>query len=333
MTIIKKQNLKNLIETRLSDDELFTYYFGKFKLGQCYSSPLRKDKNPSAGIYLAQNHRLRYKDLGNGDNFSIYDFVGKMYNIDYKDVLKKIVSDFNLAEINFNAEIVKSKDDSEIISIPKKIHFLPRAISDSDVAYWKAFGINPLMLNNNYYPIYSISRCWINGTSIRIPKDYLTYAIFYKKSNHSKICFTGENKRNKWKSNVNNLVDIQNHWNVDPKNSLPKLLVITKSMKECLFFMQRGIHAISNNSESAYFHPDYIRHLKKYCKTIISNYDEDEAGMKMSNYLYNQYNIQPEFIRRVFYNDKYVKDITDLYKYGYGIFAEDYVENLKLKYL
>ena len=44
-------------------EAIFYHYFGRYKLGKCYSSPLRKDKDPSFGFYYNKSGELTTNDL------------------------------------------------------------------------------------------------------------------------------------------------------------------------------------------------------------------------------------------------------------------------------
>jgi len=54
-----------------------------------------------------------------------------------------------------------------------------------------------------------------------------------------------------------------------------------------------GIKSVAIHGEHAAYDPDFIRHIKKYCSTIKSLYDWDEAGYKASERLLIDFDIHP----------------------------------------
>ena len=63
-----KLNKSNILSS-ISEYSIFCNYIGyKFRVGEKFNSPFRKDRNPSFGIFKAKNGSLLYKDLATGDS-------------------------------------------------------------------------------------------------------------------------------------------------------------------------------------------------------------------------------------------------------------------------
>ena len=71
-----------------------------------------------------------------------------------------------------------------------------------------------------------------------------------------------------------------------------------------------GIDAMAIHGENSTYDQDFIRHIKKYCKNIMSLYDWDEAGYKASDKLLEKYQIIP--IPKPNYLN--CKDLSDCYR-------------------
>ena len=100
-------------------------------------------------------------------------------------------------------------------------------------------------------------------------------------------------------------------------HQLPKtgdLLVITKSMKDCMTFYSYGISAVAPSSESTFCSDKQIEEFKQRFKHIIVMYDQDKAGK------HNMYKIRlnyPELDYFVIPRYLKAKDFSDLRKlYG-----------------
>lgn len=318
-----------LIYEQYDDWDLFRYYFGDFKTGKRYSSPFRRDENPSFSFYIDGSNRPRAHDFSTGDNYNGITFVQELYGLSFPEALNKICSDFGLLEIDFKAEIYKvtQEEKQRIISEsrPKEIKAMVKEFSEEDLLFWKHYGIEKED-TLRFLDIYSTKKFWINKQALRVQRPSFTY--FFKKSNHIKIYQPrSKNKFEKWFSNTNNLEDVQGYWQMNIKQTRPELLILTSSMKEIAFLWERNLYAMAGHNESCNFEPDFIRHLKKYCKRIVSLYDFDDAGLKGADKLWQQYQIEP--LRKPAYMTSENKDITDYYKYGNREQLNQFINEIK----
>lgn len=318
-----------LIYSRYDDWDIFRYYFGDFKTGKRYSSPFRKDENPSFSFYISDSSTPKAHDFSTGENYNGIKFVQELYGLSFPETLDKICSDFGLLEIDFKAEIYKVTQEEKqriiVESRPKQIKAMIQPFSEQDLLYWRNHGIEKEE-TLKFLDIYSTKKFWINKQAMRVQRP--SYVYLFKKSNHLKIYQPkSKNKFEKWFSNTNNLEDVQGYWQMDIKKTKPELLVLTSSMKEIAFLWERGLYAMAGHNESCNFEPDFIRHLKKYCKRIVSLYDFDEAGIKGGQKLWEQYQIEP--IEKPSYMTCPQKDITDYYKYGNRTELNQFINEIK----
>lgn len=335
MKINKPIDLRKLIDENLSTKEMFQFYLGTNCLNNAFNSPFRKDKNPSCNIYLSKNGNYRYKDFGNGDNFSIYDIISKIYNIDYIDVLDKICQDFKLKPNNYKQYLIKNQDyiDSKNNSVKKsvKIKFQSKKFTENDLKYWNEYGILNIETLQKFN-VFSVNKIWINNEKINKLENELCFAYYFPISDKVKLLFPSREKKKKWLSNVSNDTDIQGYYQCAIKTTKPNLLILTKSMKECMFFYERGIYAMAINGENHHFNPLFIDHLKRHCKNIISFYDNDNSGIKGAIDLKKKYDIDYFHISKDICTTINIKDITDMYKFFSKEEAEKIVNKLKTRH-
>ena len=66
---------ENTILKKINEYDIFSYYIPDFKaINKVFCSPLRQDSNPSCSIQ-EWNGKLYYKDFGNGDSYTVINFV------------------------------------------------------------------------------------------------------------------------------------------------------------------------------------------------------------------------------------------------------------------
>lgn len=306
MKINKNVDYKAIIDECLDDAEIFYYYIGK--KGKLFSSPLRIDKHPSCSLYYSSSGKLRFKDHATGQNLSAISFVQELYKLSYPEALRKIVADFGLYGQKFEAKPILKEHGSKIVKRIVDIKIQPKKFTENDLRYWNSYGISYETLK--LFNVYSVENLWIKKKPIPIKKNELCFAYYFPKSNHLKIYFPERPKSQKWYSNIDNICDIQGYYQMDIKNTKPDLLLLTSSMKEVMLLWEYDIKSMAIHGEHANYNPDFIRHIKKYCKNIKSLYDWDDAGSRASEKLLADFGIQP--IEKPEYLNS--KDISDCFK-------------------
>lgn len=331
MNIIQKEepiDKFKLIYEKYDDWDLFRYYFGDFKPKKSYSSPLRTDNSPSLSFYINSKGQPRAKDIAFGNVYSPIDFLRELHGLTFNQALDKICNDFGILEVDFKANIYKvSKQEKEKIireSKPSKIKSIIKEFSKEELNYWFEYGTEKIE-TLKFFDIFSTKKFWINLQPIRCHRPTFTY--YFKKSNHIKIYQPLAPKENKWYSNTNNLEDIQGYYQADIKNSKPNLLLLVSSMKEITFLYERGIVAMAPHNECANLEPDFIRHLKKYCKNIMSLLDFDKAGLEGSKKIQKEFNI--DYFEKPEYFTCPQKDLTDYWKYGNREELNQFIQEIK----
>lgn len=336
----KELTVKNILKM-VPEETLWRHYIGSsFQLNKSFSAPYREDKNPSFSIKLDYRDRLMFADFGKGEYGDIINYIRMVYSESFPHALERINYDFKL-ELGNNPAYIPSKskaitktnlkqydrfsrDFAKDKSSSVKIQIAPRKYEDSDLEYWNSYGITKKTLD--FYNVYCIKKLFLDGVlryTHQTGEANPCYAYHFKKSDHIK-CYFPKQQSQRFVSNVNNYEDIQGYYQCTGLKDLTKakLLVLTKSMKDCMCLRELGYDAMAIHGEGHRFNEDFIRHIKKYYKWILSVYDMDETGVKGAKYLWKTYGIVPYFIPRK-YRTKQCKDITDLRKlYGHAITEE-----------
>ena len=156
-----------------------------------------------------------------------------------------------------------------------------------------------VFLNGNIESVYD-SKCPSYGYYFGKDKDRELWKIYYPF--RKTFRFIGDIKT----------TTIQGYKQLPKKG---KLLVITKSLKDCMVLYSFCIAAIAPQSETQFISDEILEELKQRFKYIVLLFDSDETGIAFTNTIKRKYTrIKPFIIPR-----KYkAKDISDFYKkYGY----------------
>lgn len=259
------------ILARATELDIYEAYLGKIKVGQIYNSPLRKDENPSFGLFYShKTGQLLYKDLATGECGNVFKFV-KLYTgiTDNHTLNSEIWYKLNLSN---NTSFVSSKH--KIKPHETVIEIVRQKYSQVDINYWyNRYCIDlGTLFKYNVYPI----KYYICDGIVKweYKDDNPIYA--YKVYNHFKIYRPfAKTKKDKWRTNLT-INDIQGYKQL-PKTS--DICIITKSLKDVMVLYTMGIPAISVPSEGTFISDIALERILKRFKRVYLMYDRDYTGV------------------------------------------------------
>jgi len=278
----KQLNKENILK-QVSEYDIYKYYLNEVPLNTVISSPFRKDKNPSFGIFYSKYNELAFNDykLGAGNCFN---FVMMMNNVNYFEALSIINQIFNL-ELYDNKPYSLGNIKKAVITnyIPEKkdsciIRIKLKSVTQSDVDYFSPLNITKI---HNLYPI---ERFWINQYSFKAAN--LAYAWRYG-TNIYKI-YQPLTPDSKWWTNISNNITWYGH---DLLPETGDLLFVASSNKDAAVLHQLGYNAIAPHTESQKFSQEqYDEYSKRFDKIIIF-YDNDDTGILKAENFCDTYNL------------------------------------------
>lgn len=230
---------KSNIFKEIDSYTIFRYYIGEFILGRAISSPLRKDENPSFTInHNKVTNEFFYDDkvLGGGDSIA---FVQKLFSLEYRATLVKIVKDLGIADkfdlreqekqgkisnkkIEFKVDLDKIIQKSEV-----EINVKTRNWSNNDKKFWTQFGITKKTLEE--YNVLPITHIFYKNSIVKTDEYAYVFREF-KDFKETLTIYQPFNKKHKW---------IKTHdsstwygWNQLPERG--SKVIITKSLKDIM---------------------------------------------------------------------------------------------------
>ena len=304
---------------KISDYDIYKRYCSYFPSKSCLS-PFRNEKNPSFAFFELGS-RWFWKDYALGESADVFDFVMRMEGItSFNEVLHKINDNLALGlNMPFRFEkstIPKSRKpyESNVKTVRSPIFVAPKKWEQYELDYFAQWDISKSICD--FYHVKVADAAWL-GEWVTLSRPFAksspTNPLFYfhfEKTQHVKIYQPyADNKKDKFRSNCDNLTDIQGYEQCQIKLYRNKPLVLTKALKECMFYRRFGINAMALHGEGSRIYPGFIRHLRKYCGPIISVYDDDPAGVLGAMHLSKNY-----MIPRMFTDGG--KNVTDIWLYN-----------------
>ena len=302
---------KELILSRLSEEQLMEYYLHLPVKKGLFRSPLRRDKQPTCSFYRNKSGTLIFKDFATGQHLNVFDVVQSIFKCDYFESLRIIANDFgivrdsalrkNPGKINLNPIKIKDKEIS-------KIQIEVQEFTDSELKWWGKYGISKDILRR--FDVYSCKHVFLNDQLFAKSQQHCPIFGYYgKKYQGLELWRCYFPKRTSFRFITNWPSKKIQGYDQLPKKG--KLLVITKSMKDSMCLYSCGITACAPNSENLFIPDKVLEDLKNRFKNIVVLYDNDRPG------LYNMAKIRKEHpeLTYVFIPKKYgSKDISDFYK-------------------
>ena len=305
---------RDAILEKVSDFNIFKFYYPELDLNRNTVSPFHKDNNESLRIFWSSKYNMfMFKDFGgSGLRGDVFVFVSKLTGLNYYETLVRIILDFNLDNyfnvdstnkpisnpIIYSEEQIKSfVKDSVILDIKSRIFM------ESDIKYWGQFGISISTLKK--YKVLPIEYIFVNEAIIKA--DIHAYAYTEMKDNVLRYkIYQPLSKKLKW---LNNMVEgTLSGWSQMADSG--EMLIIASSLKDAMCLHDLGYENVIAPQTENYIHkPHIIDILKSRFKLIYIFYDYDEAGVRASNSICKMYNL-----RQLFTMDNKLKDPSDFYR-------------------
>lgn len=305
---------KELILSRFSEEQIMEFYLHVPIKKGLFRSPLRRDKEPTCSFYRSGRGDLIFKDFATGQHLNAFGVVQSLFNCDYFEALKIIANDFgivrdrsitrNPGKINSNPVQIKDKEMS-------KIQIEVQEFSELELKWWGKYGIDLNILKK--FDVYSCKHLFLNGQLFAKSQQHCPIFGYYgKKYQGLELWRCYFPKRTSFRFITNWPSKKIQGYDQLPKQG--KLLVITKSMKDCLSMYSCGITAIAPCSENLFVSDTVLEDLKKRFKYIVVFYDNDIPGVSNMRKIREKH---PE-LNFFFIPRKYeAKDFSDFYaKYG-----------------
>lgn len=302
---------KELIESRISQETLMATYYGVPIRKGLFKSKFRSDNNPTVCYYKNSKGRLIVKDFGSDFCGDWLYVVQHKFSCDFVKALLIAANDFGIVK-NSTLAVNPVKVESTILEPVQSsiIQVEIRPFQQYELDWWLSYGITESTLKR--FNVFSCKNIWLNGHLFHLetPTQKI-FGYFGGKKNNMDLwrLYFPNNHKFKFLSNWEK-TKIQG---LLPKNG-GNLLVITKSLKDCMLLYELGITAIAPNSENLFVTDSQLDRLKQKFKNIVVGYDNDLPGIEGMNRIKR---IHPE-LKFVFIPRKYeAKDISDFYKkYG-----------------
>lgn len=329
--VFKPKITQDFILSKINQETIMQRYTGlNVNSKKLTLSPFRSDHKVTCAFYKSKSGVLYLHDFATNEHINCFGVVMRLFNCNYHQALDIIAQDFKLIEEN-NSNIAH-----QIKIIPElkenkssKIQVQIKDFSKEELDWWDKFGITQKLLKK--YHVYSIQNVFLNEELKFISSsDCPIYGYYFgKDKNHEekwKIYFPLR-KEFRFINNVNKKT-LQGYKQL-PKNG--DLLVITKSMKDCIALNRFGIAACAPNSETLFINDKQLEEFKQRFKHILILYDNDRPGM------HNMWLIRKEHPElNYFYMPWYLsKDFTDSIKLV-GVenmkeYIDEFMSNYKFK--
>lgn len=325
---------KETILSKIDDYNIIRFYLGRdFNFKKKYPSPFRGkvDKNPNLSFFMS-NGKILYKDFANGRSGDCFSFVQELYNLSFKETLRRIDADLCLG-INSKPKKVfslqlKEKPDS-IHKQSKIIQITKKPFTPEELKYWEDYQISEQdLIRKN---VFSIEKLYINKQLVPNYNKEIRFAYLF--DNYLKI-YSPLSKVYKWISSTPN--DYMSGFDeIKFKvflGSQDEKLIISKSVKDEMILSKffKDVCSTQNESKEAINRENMEWILRGYKpENVYISYDSDDAGVEASTYYTKNYGFNYVNVPKIFKREG-IKDWADLVKHKGLDTMENYLKIKKL---
>lgn len=301
---------KEFLLSKNSEETYMTTYLGRPLQKGLFRSPLRDDHKPTCSVYRNKGGSLIFHDFGTGAHFNFIEIVMERYKCSYHEALKIIAQDFGLIERTTERPAPKIIEATEVIEEKKEtiLQIQEKPFSENELKWWKTFGISKETLKK--FHVHSCDSIFINGqyAGSSSTKSFM-FGYYGGRRNGQELwrIYMPQKKTFRFLSNWDKEI-------IQGSKIIPTtgdLLIITKSLKDCMALYELGFNAIAPNSEAILLHKSQMAKLHQRFKTIVALGDNDRPGIAYLNKLHKKF---PE-VKCLFIPRSYgAKDVSDLIK-------------------
>lgn len=331
----EKLNAKNIL-SKIDDYNIISYYLGEeFDFKRKFASPFREDgvdKTPNLSFFPSDTGKILFKDFARGTGGDCFRFVEEVFKINHDQALRKIDADFGLGIVSTTPpkfEIKLTKKPDSIHKQSKLIQILPKNFNNEELGYWNDYEINLQELQDHH--VYAIHKLYLNKQLVPLKKGELRFA--YQFDEYLKI-YTPFSREFKWISSCPN--DFMSGFDkIKHKvftGTQDTRLIISKSVKDEIVLSKffKDVCSTQNESSSSINEENMAYILKGYDpKNVYIAYDNDEAGVRASQYYTHHYGFNYVNVPKIFSREG-IKDWSDLVKHKGLDTMENYLKIKKL---
>lgn len=315
MKIAKKPRFitKEEIMKKISEYDIYRYYFGEFQVNKKYLNRLRGDKShPSFSISTKHGDGLYHVDFASDYwRGNCFNLVQQIFRCDYQTALRQIDKDFGLGL----SDPSTYKEVSPIIWEPPKvikerkstiIQVKTRGFYSEELEYWNGYSIDLQDLRgNDEVSVHAIDTLYLNGEKIHVKNDLVFGYLFHQK--YWKI-YRPFSKSQKWMTNcpLTEMYGLSNIQDCDKS-------IITKSVKDylvCKKFLTDCTCGVQNESTIA-ISDENIEYIIENSKERYVIFDNEEVGVESCKF-YNDKGFGYWNVPKKYYERHGIKDPSDL---------------------
>lgn len=274
------------ILSRVTDAQIFFHYYGRFKLGTACKVAFRLDKHMSATFFIGKSGEIVYYDFRDNTGMNCFQFVKKVYNVDFNGALKQIASDFGLIDRKSSVCSPKMMDEGAKLDRELKrdtlIQFTVKPWSKAiggSLSYWNLYEITQGELERD--GIYCVDRLFLNKVEIKNPNNYHRFARCetYGDNQTGVKIYSPHDKEMKWL----NSIPLDVPFGINTLNTTSNLVMVTKSFKDRVILLKLFDSVIATQNESEGALPNVIISMldQLFDKKVIV-FDNDEVGVTNS---------------------------------------------------
>lgn len=281
MKIIQKKDLRALIEEKVDDGDLYSYYMPHdFEFNKNTLNPFKEETRGSFKIFY-KNGTYCHKSYNSKHKGGIWDFIKDYFGINYKQALEKVAKDFGILEedgITYTKAIQKIENIERKEAKELSIQCSKKPFTKAHIDYLVKCGIALDDLNIfSDTKVLALKEFWINKNKIPVKHGEVGFIYYIKSLQKVKIYLPERGKNKKFYSAlpfdyIHGLEDVKKCNKLLILKSVKEAWLIKKLFDLCIIVVQ------AENSSA--FNKETIELINSLAKEVYVSWDSDAPGVQ-----------------------------------------------------
>jgi len=314
---LSKEDVLKLV----SEESIYLKYIGHLPINKSISNPLRRDTTPSFSLFYADNGKLLWKDHSYNDVGDCFNFVMKLFNLNFKESLLKIYTDaLSINSFPNSADNKNSTGSSKGLhrhnnKTGSQISIQFKSFQNQEYKWFAEQGISPNTLEK--FNVRLADKVYINGF-LKIISTRSNPCYVYTQDSKYRLYLPLNPKGKRWYGNMSS--DCIQGLGYIPDNC-NAIILIQKSYKDLMAINEQlGLYGVCKPGEGYKWLLGDIQKIKQKSNLIVSNLDFDYCGVHNANNLKKNYSIPYIFMSNL--RNQKRNDYTD----NFRLFGKQYAD-------
>jgi len=265
----------------MSNEDLFYYTNGGKDIYQKYIKNLHRgsmkrpwgtDNHPSFGVYQAKDGVWMWKDIAKEESGNSVQFIQKLFNLEYKDAVEKIMSDFGLTD---KEVLVDKVYEQQVIQDKQYRKFSVKTMrfKERHHQFWNCVEVSEDWCKKKN--CFAVKELAIDRVKVPIGEHERVFAYYAEDIDRVKVYFPDREQNGKFRTNV----PYRHLWNINKVPCCDKMVIHKSNKDEIVFSLLFANNIVTQNESIKLFDQETVNRINSVSKEPWVFFGSDPDGV------------------------------------------------------